>query len=152
MSLVRAGYICLYTSHKNEFLAKMKQKILLALTFLVVIASYPAALASPAESDIKQAEALIEQGEYKAALSQLDLIIQNNQSIAQAYAVRARAYDYLGQSEKAIEDYTKAISLDPNNAAAYVGRAKAYERSGKADRALRDQDKAKELGYKPEQN
>ena len=70
----------------------MEKKILLALILVLVIASCSAALASPAESDIKQAQVLIKKKKFNAALSRLDSIIQNNPSIAQAYADRAGAY------------------------------------------------------------
>jgi tetratricopeptide (TPR) repeat protein len=114
------------------------KKILLALILVLVIASCPAALTSPAKSDLKEVEVLIEQKQYKAALSRLDLIIQHNPSIAPAYADRARAYNNLGQYEKAIEDYSKAIRLDPKYALAYYNRGAAYCELGQNEKAIED--------------
>lgn len=42
------------------------------------------------------------------------------------------------QMEKAVEDFTRAISLKPDYVHAYAHRALAYNALGKSDDALRD--------------
>ena len=50
-------------------------------------------------------------------------------------------YYYLGQHQRAIQDYDKAIQLDPNDAKAYNNRGFAYHNLGQDAEA--DADKAK---------
>ena len=49
------------------------------------------------------------------------------------------------QSQRAIEDYDKAIQLDPDDAWAYSGRGYAYRALGLHQRAIQDYDKAIQL-------
>ena len=56
------------------------------------------------------------------------------------------AYYYLGQYERAIEDYDEAIRIDPEYGKAYYNRGIAYEILGQQPRAERDFERAKELG------
>ena len=44
----------------------------------------------------------------------------------------------LGETDKAIADYTAAIRLDPKMASAYLGRAFAYEAKGDSDKQIDD--------------
>jgi Flp pilus assembly protein TadD len=52
----------------------------------------------------------------------------------------------LGRFNAAIEDFTRAISLDSSNASAYVNRAVAYERMQNIGSALSDFQRACEMG------
>lgn len=55
------------------------------------------------------------------------------------YFQRALAFERLGQSDRAIEDYTTAIRNDRLNASqAYFNRAGLYQTVGKSDEALKD--------------
>jgi tetratricopeptide (TPR) repeat protein len=65
-----------------------------------------------------------------------------------------RAWNFLGatqthgaENEKAVESYSKAITLDPNNALYYFNRASSLGQLGKLQEALLDFDKAVELGF-----
>jgi tetratricopeptide (TPR) repeat protein len=62
---------------------------------------------------------------------------------------RDLAYGYLGQHERAIQDYDEVIRLDPQWAFAYYERSIAYQAIGMSEEAERDFAKAKELGYSP---
>jgi len=55
---------------------------------------------------------------------------------------RGLSFDHLGQSERAIEDYDKAIELNPGLAMAYNNRGNAYYALGQSERAIADYDKA----------
>ena len=57
---------------------------------------------------------------------------------AAAYSNRAGAYMKLGQVERAIADYTKAIELTPNSAAALSGRGRAHLAAHRPHGAIRD--------------
>ena len=61
------------------------------------------------------------------------------------YNNRGNAYNDLGQTERAIEDYDKAIELNPEDATAYCNRGAAYAKLGQTERAIEDFDKAIEL-------
>ncbi|GHT91375.1 hypothetical protein FACS1894140_1870 [Spirochaetia bacterium] len=43
-----------------------------------------------------------------------------------------------GDIDKAIEEYTQAISIDPNDADAYLNRGNAYYDKGDYDRVITD--------------
>ncbi|MBI3378048.1 MAG: tetratricopeptide repeat protein [Nitrospirae bacterium] len=65
------------------------------------------------------------------------------------YGLRGGAYRRKEQYNKAIEDYTKAISLDPNPNRAgiyYTNRAAAYWKMGDKNRAITDYQKGCDLG------
>ena len=61
------------------------------------------------------------------------------------YFNRAFCYYQLGEYEKAIEGNTKAIERDPNNASAYFNRACCYFNLGEYEKAIEDLTKAIEL-------
>ncbi len=58
---------------------------------------------------------------------------------------RISVYDILDQSEKAIEDYDKAIEIDPQYAEAYYNRGSAYDILGQSEQARQDYAKAEAL-------
>ena len=62
---------------------------------------------------------------------------------------RGLAYFYLGQHERAIQDYDEVIRLDPQYVDAYYNRGLAYRNLGNRVESERDIQKAKELGYVP---
>lgn len=65
-----------------------------------------------------------------------------------AYVNRGNAYDERGQIDKAIEDYSQAISMHPNYADAYYNRGITYHKIGKFYDATSDFKKACEMGSK----
>ena len=58
------------------------------------------------------------------------------------YAKIATAYDALGKSERAIQDFDESIRLDPNNALAYNNRGLAEFHLEDYEPAVRDFDQA----------
>ncbi len=61
------------------------------------------------------------------------------------YLFRGQIHDKLGQSEKAILDYSKAIELAPHRYEGYFGRGKNLSRDYQFQKALADFDKAIQL-------
>ena len=59
------------------------------------------------------------------------------------------AYINLGEYEKAVADFTRAIELNPNFAEAYNYRGFAYMKLNKKAQADADAAKAENLGYIP---
>lgn len=62
-----------------------------------------------------------------------------------AYNNRGNAYAKLGQKERVIQDYNKAIELNPSNYMAYSNRGVAYAKLGQYDRAIQNFNKAIEI-------
>ena len=62
-----------------------------------------------------------------------------------AYNNRGTSYEKLGQTDKALEDYDRAIALDPSFDKAYNNRAVIFDKKGDTDKALVDYNKAIEL-------
>ena len=56
--------------------------------------------------------------------------------------MRGSVYGEAGQTDQALADFTKAISLDPNYAQAYANRGLVYRKSNQLDLALADFNKA----------
>nr|QNO55444.1 photosystem I assembly protein Ycf3 [Methanosarcinales archaeon ANME-1 ERB7] len=79
---------------------------------------------------------------YGDCLKFLDLFIEQEPNIAEAYNNRGNAYNGLSEHERAIEDYNKAIALNPNFAGAYNNRGVAYVRLKQHEQAIGDYDKA----------
>ncbi len=68
---------------------------------------------------------------------------QTNLSIA--YNNRGNAYDEIGQFNRAVQDYDRAIGLDPSDTNAFVNRGVAYGNLGQYTLSLGDYDRAIEL-------
>ena len=67
-----------------------------------------------------------------------------------AYSNRGLAYHYLGQLDRAIEDYDEAIRLNPNLAETYYNRGRAYKEQGKKAEAIADFEKSIALTTNPQ--
>ena len=65
-----------------------------------------------------------------------------NPDDADAYYNRGVGYMDIGQYERAIEDYTKAIQLNPDDVEAYNIRAYSYAALGQYLRVIDDHNKA----------
>ena len=61
------------------------------------------------------------------------------------YYARANSYYQLGEYEKAIADYTKAIQGNPKDKVSYSERAKVYRLLGETEKAIADENTAKKL-------
>ena len=74
---------------------------------------------------------------FEGDLSQINLSI--------AYNNRGNAYDEIGQFNRAVQDYDRAIGLDPSDINAFVNRGFAYGNLGQYTLSLGDYDRAIEL-------
>ena len=82
--------------------------------------------------------------DYNEAIKLYDEVLKFGDYV-EAYNNRGLAYFYLGQKERAIADYNKAIQLNPNDADAYNNRGNAYFYLGQHERAIKDYTKSIEL-------
>ena len=74
-----------------------------------------------------------------------DVIKKYPDEITVSYLNRGFAYGDLGQPEKAISDYTKAIEINPNYGEAYYNRGIEYDNLKQRDRAIADYNRAIEI-------
>ena len=61
------------------------------------------------------------------------------------YRNRGSSYEFLMEYEKAVKDYTDAISLNPNDKEYYSSRARTYKQLGMVKEAEADDKRVKEL-------
>jgi len=83
--------------------------------------------------------------EYNVCLKFLDVFIEKEPNLSEAYNDRANAYAGLNQHERAIQDFDKSMELNPNYAGAYYNRGNSFAKLNKYERAIQDYDKAIEL-------
>lgn len=121
---------------------------------LVVLALVSLLLAAPAEAaapvnDIMAGNRAAEKGDLDRAIKHFTAAIESGklskENLAIAYNNRGSALDDKGQTEKAIADYSKSISINPRYDAAYYNRSYAYERRGKLAEALQDMERAVQI-------
>ncbi|GBC59883.1 hypothetical protein DENIS_0824 [Desulfonema ishimotonii] len=58
--------------------------------------------------------------------------------MGRAYHLRALVHEKLGETERALRDFDRAIEIDPEYGAAYYSRAMMREKLGQADAAFED--------------
>lgn len=87
-------------------------------------------------------------GDLTRSLADLDKAVQLNTKNSESltYTVRGDTYRYLGQFDKAISDYNKALSYEGNFAAALMSRGLTYERMNQLNLARADYQKAVSQG------
>lgn len=86
----------------------------------------------------------IRRGKSVEALQLCDEMVNKLRS-ASAYILRARTYAMLKQTDKAIEDFERAITGEPNNIEALVAESDFYRSAGRLDKAINDIQKAMSL-------
>ena len=84
-------------------------------------------------------------GQYSAAISDYDKLIQLKPDYTDVYYNRGLAKYYLGQYLAAISDYDAAIKLEPDDAHVYSNRGAAKADLGQYSAAVSDYDKAIQL-------
>jgi tetratricopeptide (TPR) repeat protein len=77
-----------------------------------------------------------------------DVIEKFPGKIPRAYGIRGLTYRKLGQWDKAITDYSRAIEIDPNYTDAYNDRGLTYGNLGQWDKAITDYSRAIEIDPK----
>jgi len=88
--------------------------------------------------------ALYEQKDFENSIKAYSISLELNE-YAEAYNNRGIAYARLGEYDKAVKDYDKAIKLKPDLAEAYYNRGLAYAKQQKYDEAIKDYDEAIKL-------
>jgi tetratricopeptide (TPR) repeat protein len=78
-------------------------------------------------------------------LTQLNLDVESDSGNYDTYLRRAYHYDNKGNYLKALEDYTKAISLNPKKKTIYIDRAILKSNNFRTEEALRDYQEILEL-------
>ena len=90
----------------------------------------------------------LEEGKFKKAFTIFDKIVKNNSQSYGALNSRGVALSKQRKTERAIDDYTKAIQLNPDYDLPYFNRAQARLVKGDTDKALLDFDKCLEINPK----
>lgn len=99
------------------------------------------------------AQISLSEKDYSSASDQLSQYIsqtENEQgadqkSLAAAYGDRGECDQQLGDTEKALADYSKAVELDPDYAWAYFMRGQLYQQMEEYEKAAADYQKAQDL-------
>ncbi len=119
--------------------------LLLAATLLLA----PAPARAGGKQDIIAGNAAARAGKLKKAIALFTRAIEKGKlsrhNLAVAYNNRASAWDELGQADRAIADYNRALKLNPDYAQAYYNRSFAYEKKGLVRLAIADIQKAVRL-------
>jgi WD40 repeat protein/serine/threonine protein kinase/Flp pilus assembly protein TadD len=82
-----------------------------------------------------EAEEFETRGQWRAALTHLDRLVEANGQDAPLRVRRARALERLGECDRAVAEGTKAVELRPDFADAHEALASAYARKGDWDQA-----------------
>ena len=112
-------------------------------TLLAIVDSM--AIGLDAQAYFSRAYAYMEQGHYKAAITDLSQAIELDSEFAAAYYFRGMAYDYTGEYTLAIADYSQTIKLEPDVADGYYARGAVYAGEGEYEHAIADFNRAIDL-------
>jgi len=115
---------------------------------LLIAGAVVAALASGAQAASARLWETCKGKDVHAAIGACEQILSGKENLEdQAIALtnRGRAYDAIGQSERALADLTRAIELNANSAAAFSNRSDVYYSKGDYERAIADATRAIEL-------
>ena len=93
-----------------------------------------------------------QRGKYKLAIDDYDwvLVISANWNNYQVFLNRGIAYHAFGKPDHAVQDITKAITIDPNNVSGYIARGNVLYQIAEYRDAIEDFKKAEILN--PEEN
>ena len=99
--------------------------------------------------DYENALALMQGGDYPAAVVSIQRFIEAHPGLAGPWLNLGIAYRFTGDSDAALEALSKAVELNPSNAAAYQQLGMLYRERGQFDAALESYDRALKLdpGY-----
>jgi len=122
------------------------------LTVLAILTSTALTWNAAAAEDLSLcrlgAEAM-ERGDFHAAVENMTLCLETGElspaTMAAAYNLRGGFSYILGEYDRAIEDYSRAIDLDPDLASAYSNRGVALVDFREFRRAIDDFDHAIEI-------
>ena len=94
---------------------------------------------------IQRARALIVQGKYPEALSELNAAVALNPDSEPAYGWRGYVFNRMGRYTEAIPDFDKALSIRPTSARVLTNRGNAYYGLKDNGRGLADLNAATEI-------
>ena len=100
---------------------------------------------SAAGPAVGRARALIEQGKYAAAITELDQAVRQDPKFAYAFAWRGTAKNRMGQFGEAMPDLNEALLLDPRNVLALTQRGYVFFTMGDSGKALAELNTAGEI-------
>lgn len=100
------------------------------------------------ETNIKEAHALLLDGELDQALVMFNAIEGKHENNAEFYFLRGTCLSELGQDDEAVIDFDISISLDNSNPTAFYQRGFSYFNLGKSPDALNDFNQAIDLDPK----
>ena len=89
-----------------------------------------------------RAEALLSNGDAKAARKAFDALVGRGERDADALAGSGRAWAALGKADPALKDFAAALAIDPANGVALNARGNLYVATNQPERALPDFDAA----------
>lgn len=128
------------------------------LYLLLVLLLFVPAHADKAADLVKEGNKLMEAGKVSEAMGAFEQAIKLNPKCAAAYAARGQFYGVAGEEmakhgkaeakealTMAIEDLTRAVTLNPKDAVAFLNRATCYYRLGDLSKALADQNRSLKL-------
>ena len=109
------------------------------MTYSLLIAAVLVAADEPKSPADLRAETLrlLEAGKGRDALAMAERFVAAAPDSHFAFDLRGRAYAGLGQPEKAIADFSKAVELEPKFAAALDRRGGEYFKLGKIKNVLK---------------
>ncbi len=107
--------------------------------------SPPGQKRSAAGPAVGRARALIEQGKFAAAITELDQAVKQDPQFAFAFAWRGTARSRMGQFSEAMPDLNEALRLDPRNVLALVQRGYGFFLLRDNGKALADLNAAGEI-------
>ena len=79
---------------------------------------------------------------YSESVEDFTKAIKVKPNYIDAYFNRGIAYEYMGESNRALKDYANVIKLDPGMNEAYINRALLYKKLEKYTLAIKDLDRA----------
>jgi tetratricopeptide (TPR) repeat protein len=94
---------------------------------------------------VDSGKAHLEGGKYALAVRSCSAAIRADPKIGEAYLIRGKAFDLLGFSKKASNDFTRYIELHPNDSVGFVCRGDSKNFGGDHREAIQDYNEAIKL-------
>jgi len=91
-----------------------------------------------AEGMMQDGEKLFAAGKYSEAIKVLTTSAELNPMRARTLFLRGRAFNKIGETGKAIDDFSRSVSINPRNEEPFDHRASSYIKANKFDLALAD--------------
>lgn len=103
------------------------------------------------DTRIKLANALARQGDLEEAIVHYDFFLDKEPSVASALVQRATAFVNLGQEQRAIADFERAVTAAPEDPEPRLRYAEALEHLGRSSAAREQRSAAEQLTLDPKQ-